>query len=146
MRRSQLLLLLAGVACLVSVGIGLRGRKQARDVADGDVPPVHLTVLNGSGRPGLARRIARALPAAGIVVDRTGNAPHFHFRHSLLLVNDLPDGRGAALARRLGGIVVLPEADPERSEDAVLVLGRDAGRIERALGLGGGAPPAQAGE
>jgi len=128
--RWRWLVLLLAVGALVSVGVGWR-RHAAPESRPFD--PLHLAVLNGTGRPGLARRVGMALSAAGLVVDRVGNAPHAHFRQTLLVANRLGPEAARALARRLGGVTLVPGADPDLSEDAILVLGADADRVTAAL-------------
>ena len=107
--------------------------------ADAPVPPVvpnetiTLAVLNGSGETGLARRVSRLLPAAGVVVVEVGNAPHDTFSRSLLVDRRLDPARRRQLTDLLADPPVLAEWDRRRAEDAVLVLGRDHDRIVAAL-------------
>jgi hypothetical protein len=107
---------------------------RAHGSADGDpAPSVHLAVLNGTGEPGLARRVSRRLGTRGCVVVRVADAPHDTFATTLLVNRRLAGPRAAALARRLGGVRLLREWDARATEDAVLVLGDD----RRAAALAG---------
>lgn len=90
---------------------------------------VQLTVLNGSGNAGLARRFSRQLAPLGCVVVSVADAPHDSFASSLLINRRLSQEQAQRLAARLGGVAVLPEWDRRGQEDAVLVLGRDHRRL-----------------
>ncbi|MEN8005634.1 MAG: LytR C-terminal domain-containing protein [Candidatus Krumholzibacteriota bacterium] len=95
--------------------------------------PIHLSVLNGTGKAGLARRFSLLLGRTGCVAESVGNAPHRRFDQSLLVNRKLSDDKAAGLARLLGGIRVIREWDGRGSEDAVLVLGGDFAALEAAL-------------
>jgi hypothetical protein len=138
-RARNLLLLALLAACLLSFWWTRRDETAAWP---GDGPPpatrssagsppatVHLAVLNGTGEPGLARRVGRRLTAMGCVVLEVGDAPTDAFDRSLLVNRRLRDDEAAGLARRLGGLPVRREWDPRRPEDAVLLLGRDHARL-----------------
>lgn len=103
--------------------------------------PIHLVVLNGTERAGLAREVSLLLGRAGCVAESVGNAPHLEFASSVLVNRRLAAKKAAELARRLGGIRVVREWDGRESEDAVLVLGRDwahlVGTLEKATESGG---------
>jgi len=98
---------------------------------------VHLTVLNGTAQPGLARRFARELPAFGCVVVAVADAPHDSFAVSLLINRRLQDAAARQLALSLADVPVVREWDFRSEEDAVLVLGADHARI---LGLADAGP------
>ncbi len=151
MRRSTLFILALLGLCVLSLGYALLGggedpapRDGAGLAADGGAPPPHLVVLNGAGVRNLAADVGLALGRAGCLVERVGNAPHDDFARSLLVVRRLDSERARELARRLGGVAVVPEFDPNAAEDAVLVLGADHARITAALGVPDGGPPAAA--
>ena len=95
--------------------------------------PVHLVVLNGTDRTGLAREVSLLLGRAGCVAERVGNADGRRVAETILVNRRLTAGEAAALARRLGGLTVLTEWDARGSEDAVLVLGGDWARLTEAL-------------
>jgi hypothetical protein len=96
---------------------------------------IHVVVLNGTARTGLAREASLALSVSGCVTERLGNAPHAHYPLSLLVNRRLSPKVADAFAARLGGIPVVQEKDSRTTEDAVLVLGADYAGIFRALGL-----------
>jgi len=85
--------------------------------------PIHLVVLNGTGRTGLAREISLGVALHGCVVERVGNAPHDRYKQCFLVNRRLKNIVAADLAVRLGGLPVISEADGRTTEDAVLVLG-----------------------
>jgi hypothetical protein len=153
-RPANLLLLTLLAVCLLSLWLGRSGRDSAerddvgetlpvpaaatRAVAPADSPPsppVHLAVLNGTSEAGLARDIGLAVALCGCVAERVGNAPRADLPHSLLVNRRLPAAVAARLAARLGGLPVIEERDLRTSEDAVLVLGGDYARVNRALAL-----------
>ena len=111
---------------------------QSTPVVQDSVAPIpataHVSVLNGTGVAGLARRVSRLLPPLGCVVMTVADAPHDTFSHSLLINRRLDREQ----ARRLGGQLavsrVLEEWDSRCDEDVVLVLGADHQRILTRLG------------
>lgn len=148
MGRLNTWLLLLVVICAVSLWLGkdlipTRNEKAGQDDAP-SIPatfyalskedaPIHLSVLNGTGEAGLARKVSLLLGRAGCVAESVGNAPHRQFPQTLLVNRKLSDGRAADLARRLGGIRVIREWDGRCSEDAVLVLGDDNADLRSVL-------------
>jgi hypothetical protein len=155
-RPANLILLALVVLCSLSLWLGRGPLREAGDGSAGRAAPspevaeppadpagayraaeapLHLVVLNGTGRAGLAREVGLALGRRGCVAERTDNAPHDGFAASLLVNRRLSRGRARELAERLGGLPVLEERDPRTTEDAVLVLGTDWGRMAEALGL-----------
>jgi len=98
-----------------------------------DPGPVHLRVLNGTPRPGLAREFGLLLGRTGCVAETVDNAPHDRFPRTMLVNRRLDDDRARDLAGRFGGIPVIREWDDRTSEDAVLVLGADHVAVRRKL-------------
>ncbi len=149
MRLGHGLLLVLVLVCGVSLWYGLRGDGSSaegrpsvtaaaplaagsRETAE---PSVLLAVLNGVGVSQLAGDVAMLVGRVGCMPGRIENAPHSGYRRSLLVNRRLDDDRARDLARSLGGVPVLREADPRAAEDAVLVLGLDYARICAALGM-----------
>ncbi len=87
--------------------------------------PIHLVVLNGTGRSGLANEVSLGVVLHGYVIERVGNAPHDDFQKCLLINRRLDATTAADLSESLGGLPVLSEVDIRTTEDAVLVLGQD---------------------
>jgi hypothetical protein len=97
---------------------------------DGAAPleTIHIAVLNGTGEPGLARKVSRVLPPLGCVVVMVADAPHDTFARTMLVNRRMTDDQVRWLARQLANPVVVDEWDPRCDEDVVLVLGRDHDR------------------
>jgi len=142
-RARNLILLTLVLACAASIWYARRQPtlkpvpgptlSQESQAAPAQLDAVHLSVLNGSGVSGLARRIGRLLPALGCVVVKVGNAPHENFSSSLLINRRLPAHRAEILQRQLGGLPMIVEWDPRCREDAVLILGHDYDDLEDVL-------------
>ncbi|MBD3221809.1 hypothetical protein GF314_11265 [bacterium] len=147
-RARNLVLLLIVLVCVASLWFAWRDGPATPDppasppgdaataAPDRPVAPdetITLAVLNGSGEPGLARRVSRLLPAAGVVVVAVGNAPHDTFSRTLLVDRRLDPARRRQLVHLLADPAVVREWDRRCEEEAVLVLGRDHGRIVTAL-------------
>ncbi len=103
-------------------------------VEDPDMEPVHLSVLNGTARQGLAREVGLLVARAGCVAEHVGNAAESNSPESLLVNRRLSRARAEDLAARLGGVELLTEWDERCTEDAVLVLGQDSQKVLEALG------------
>lgn len=131
----NLLLLAVAAVCAVSFWLAHRSPAppltagSALAAAEGLERTIRLTVLNGTGQPGLARRYSRDLSALGCVVVAIADAPDDSFESSLLVNRCLPAEMAQRLASRLHDVSLLWEWDSRAEEDAVLVLGRDHARI-----------------
>ncbi|MBU8871905.1 MAG: LytR C-terminal domain-containing protein [Gemmatimonadales bacterium] len=146
-RRLNLWLLLVVILCAVSLWVGLGDPGSFRQessiskpaagldkLAGSDNPAVHLLILNGTDRSGLAREVGLLVSRAGCVAQDIGNAPAGDHPVSFLINRRLEPGRAAELAVRLGGIPVLLEWDGRGTEDAVLLLGEDHQEVLSSLG------------
>ena len=133
--RVNIWLLLAVALCAISLWAGWRPDRDEADesMVDDDPGTAHLLVLNGTGRPGLAREISLLLGPAGCVVEGVGNAPGKDWPRCLLVNRRMAPVRASRLAERLGGVAVVREWDDRATEDAVLVLGEDWHGVRRAL-------------
>ncbi len=85
----------------------------------------HMEVLNGSGRTGLAMKIAMELRKAGVDVLVVGDAEHYHFDESILV-----DRRGDAelmktLSKLTGCRKIILQVQQEPLVDVTFILGRD---------------------
>jgi hypothetical protein len=103
-----------------------------------DETAIHLVVLNGTEKSGLARDVSLLLGRAGCVAESVGNAPHRFYPESFLVNRRLTERRAEDLASLLGGVPVLREMDGRGTEDAVLVLGNDWGQLTSVLERVGG--------
>ena len=138
--RVNLWLLLAATLCATSLWVGWRSVRPGEPapvttVTGGELPgeAVHLLVLNGTNRAGLAREFSLLLVPAGCVTEAVANAPEGRWKQSMLVNRRLEPSRAAALAASLGGVPVVREWDDRTTEDAVLVLGQDWEAVRRAL-------------
>ena len=96
-------------------------------------PAIQVRLLNGTDESGLAREYSLLLPRAGCIPAGIGNAPGGLWDESLLVNRRLPPAQAAGLAKRLGDLPLIGEWDDRVSEDVVLVLGADHGRIRTAV-------------
>ncbi len=94
--------------------------------------PIHLRVLNGTGRSGLAREFSLLVSGRGCVVEGIGNAPG-SWPESLLVNRRLQLQSAKGLARQLGSVDVIRQWDERLTEDAVLILGEDFLKLKAAL-------------
>ncbi len=131
--KRNLWLLAAAALCGVSLWAGLDGPGDEAPPPPTDEPAIHLRVLNGTEKAGLARELGRDLGAAGLVVVGVGNAPAPSTAGTLLVNRRLDEAVARRLAARLGGVPVVREWDGRCSEDALLVLGADHARVRQAL-------------
>lgn len=126
-----LLATLAVVAALLAsmvAGLGPAGGAAAADGAARALPldpAVRVEVLNGAGRPGLARRVTRRLRERGFDVVYYGNAERFDWERSVVFARVAADDRAQAAADALGIAEVRREPRPELHLDATIILGRD---------------------
>ncbi|MFQ5746032.1 MAG: LytR C-terminal domain-containing protein [Gemmatimonadota bacterium] len=135
-----ILVLLAVGALLGSFWLGWRNARLTGEVG-GDVRGVpasapdalagrvSVEVLNGSGDPGAARRVAERLREMGFDVKTFGNAQSF--AHSVTSVLDRSGRPGAArrIADSLGVTAVVTDRRPDLYLDATVILGRDWRRL-----------------
>ncbi|HEY8497979.1 MAG TPA: LCP family protein [Limnochordales bacterium] len=109
--------------------------------------PGSVAVLNANGVAGSAARVADRLAAAGVRVERVGNATEFGWRRSQVLATSdraLPLARRVAhllgdlpVMRQEGPVAMDPARDP--SQEVVVIVGLDlAGSGARAAAAGGG--------
>jgi hypothetical protein len=102
-------------------------------------------VLNGSGDPGAAERVARWIRDLGFDVVYFGNASHFDHGVSHVVDRSGETGGARVLARALSVDSLASDPAPELFLDATLVLGEDwrerfSGATGRLPDLGSGAP------
>jgi LCP family protein required for cell wall assembly len=88
-------------------------------------PPenIRVEVLNGSGVPGAATKMARALTAQGFVVTRVGTADRSDYTTTVVRHDPAYDESGRTLAASIPGATV--EADASLSSSLVVVVGTD---------------------
>ncbi len=94
--------------------------------------PATVEVSNGTGRAGMAARMAAHLRAREVTVERLTNAAHFSHRRSLILYRPAHATAARALAERLPADVEM-RATPEQTVPLRLLLGADLLEFDRSL-------------
>lgn len=130
-RRQGILLFLAlglVAAFVVSIVAGLKGAS-GRGRGPANLAPgasrIRVEVLNGAGRPGLARRAMERLRARGFDVVYFGNAPAFGRDSSVVLARTGRLGDASEVADALGIPSVKSAPDSTLLLEVTVVLGAD---------------------
>ena len=90
--------------------------------------PTRIEVLNGSGEPGAAAKLASYLREGGFSVVHVGSADRYDYVRTLV-VGRTEDARGpASVAGYLGDVSVIRQRAPSEA-DVTVVVGRDRGRL-----------------
>jgi len=131
-RLAKLALVLAAlaiVAFVVSFIAGIRGGGEGGGGATKQDRPraqrVRVEVLNGAGRPGLAREATERLRDRGFDVVYFGNARGFGRDSSIVLDRVGKEETARAVAAALGITVVGSEPDSTLLLDVTVILGKD---------------------
>jgi LCP family protein required for cell wall assembly len=110
--------------------------QKAKSVIDtiilGKPEPLRLVVLNGAGRSGLAREVAELLSYYGYNVVSHGNAEHFNFATTQVVVSPRDAERVKPLADYLGASI--QESDVDQAEVTV-IIGKDYKLNDRSVGI-----------
>jgi hypothetical protein len=115
-------ILLAGAVGGALVWSALRsGNSEAPAAADASL---RIEILNGCGSPGAADRVALLLRRAGYVVERTGNADHFHYREDVIAARRVGLEKARPLAAVLEGAAVVEQRIPQYDVDITVVVGK----------------------
>ena len=131
---SRLLWLLGLPAILfVLIGVTVRwdqGSAPPKPKA-GEYEKVHVEVLNGCGKDGMAHHVGRHLRGLGFDVVTIGNAETFTYPESIVIDRvgkpEYASLVAAALGTRNQIQQIIP--DPFRIEEVTVVIGRDYGRL-----------------
>jgi hypothetical protein len=129
-----LVLLLGGSAAWRWWGPGAHSarpvaRKNAPTAPLGPRPkaPVRIEVLNGSGEPGAAGKLASYLRAGGFNVVLVGSADRYDYLRTLVVARTEDDRPAREVTRYLGDVSRVTQR--ARSEaDVTVVVGKDRGR------------------
>ncbi|NLJ81316.1 MAG: LCP family protein [Firmicutes bacterium] len=100
--------------------------KKARRVVDGLIlgkpEPLQLVILNGNGRRGAAQEVADLLNAFGYNIVSLGNADHFDFAETKIVVPSWDEKRVQGLAEYLGASIETVEAG---KSEVTIIIGKD---------------------
>ena len=109
---------------------------KARPVIDtlvlGKPQSLRLVVLNGNGRPGIAQEVANRLGDFGYNVVSHGNAEHFNYQETRILVSEKDAIRVEPLADYLGATI--QQAEVTQGEVTV-IIGKDFTLQDRSVGI-----------
>jgi hypothetical protein len=92
-------------------------------------PRFRVEVLNGSGRHGVAARVAEYLRDRGLDIVYVGNAGSFDHGQTLVIDRLGCSECANTVARILGYGIVQTEADSLRLVEVTVILGRDDGFV-----------------
>ena len=92
---------------------------------------IHIEVLNGCGKNGIANEIGQKLRAFGFDVMTTGNAENFDFAETLVIDRVGKPEYAKQVADLLGTINHFQQKtpDPFRIEEVTVIIGRDYTRL-----------------
>ena len=90
-------------------------------------PGLVVEVLNGTGKPGEANRLANRLKKLGIKIKRTGNAGSFKYEHTILVdwKGKVDDSVILADTLAIDPSKIIVYDKPSKSIDMTIVIGRD---------------------
>jgi hypothetical protein len=118
---SLLVLIVGGVAGVILWNMFHKDEPAAPSAGD---PDLRIEILNGCGSPGAADRVALLLRRAGYLVERTGNADHFHYRNDIVAARRVDLARVEPLGRILEGASVIEQRIPGYDVDVTVVVGK----------------------
>lgn len=96
--------------------------------------PLKLTVLNGNGRSGVAQQVANMLREAGYDVVSLGNAQHFDFEETQVVVSDQDRHRVEELAALLNASIMVQTGDGQKAGSVTIIVGRNF-NLQRGVGI-----------
>lgn len=98
----------------------------------GQPEPLRLIVLNGNGRAGIAGKVADRLTAYGYHVTSRGNAEHFNYAQTKILVSAKDAKRVEPLAAYLGALIETTDA---AGAEVTVIIGQDYISEDRSVGI-----------
>jgi LCP family protein required for cell wall assembly len=87
-------------------------------------PNPTVEVLNGSGVPGAAKKLAEKLAEAGYQVTRTDNAPKTDYYQSLIITHKGKSEPVMRLAELVGSDLVIEDGTPSKGADVTIIVGK----------------------
>lgn len=100
----------------------------------GKPEPLKLTVLNGNGRSGIAQQVANILRSEGYEVVSLGNAQHFDFQETQIVVLEKDKHRVEQLAILLDASILVQTGDGQQSGTATIIVGGNF-NSQRSVGI-----------
>lgn len=98
----------------------------------GQPEPLKLTVLNGNGRAGIAGQVADRLIAYGYQVISRGNAEHFNYARTKILVPAQDAKRVEPLAAFLDALIEISDGP---DAEVTVIIGKDYILEDRSVGI-----------
>ncbi|MFA7373508.1 MAG: LytR C-terminal domain-containing protein, partial [bacterium] len=80
--------------------------------------PASVEVLNGCGIAGMADQVAKALSDRGYGIHKTGNADHFDYRSSKVIVSRSATREG----RRICNLLSIKDMQVDKEKDCITVI------------------------
>lgn len=87
--------------------------------------PAYLTVLNGTGKAGLARQASKILAAEGLKVINTGNARHFRYQQTEIQYHPLMSKKAKEIQYLFFKTARLVPDAKLKKQSLIVILGRD---------------------
>ncbi|MFQ5601513.1 MAG: LytR C-terminal domain-containing protein [Candidatus Krumholzibacteriia bacterium] len=120
-RISPLTWIVLGMLVAASASLALRTTGRSGSLGRA----LQVQVLNGSGKPDLARAVSDMLRDRGLDVVSVGNADASDYPETLVLLRRGPMPAAQRVAAELGMGVPLEQRDRTRLVDVTVILGRD---------------------
>jgi hypothetical protein len=128
-RAGTVVLALLVASLLLSAGWAWFGPRPIREGLGPGQPVIRVQVLNGSGEPGAAGRLAMHLREGGLHVVEVGNADRDDYYATLVVARHDDPAAALVVARFLGGPPVIRQARRAHQADVTVVLGSDRSRL-----------------
>jgi len=121
-------MLLAVVAGAALLSVYFRAKEPgSAPMAD---PDLRVEVLNGCGSRGAADRVALLLRREGFLVEKVGNADHFHYREDIVVARTVDRERLLDLGRALGGAAVVEQQIPDYEYQVTVIVGKPRSLVD----------------
>ncbi|MGQ9454306.1 MAG: LCP family protein [Armatimonadota bacterium] len=93
-------------------------------------PNPTVAILNGSGIPGAARKLAKKLEEAGYCVTKTDNASGSNYYQSMIITHKGKTGPVMRLAALVGTELVIEDGTPAKDADVTVIVGKSQALID----------------
>lgn len=98
----------------------------------GKPEPLKLVILNGNGRAGVAQEVADLLHNFGYTVMSHGNAEHFNYATTSIVVSSKDSERVKPLAEYLGASIQVADS---AAQEVTVIIGKDFSMKNRSVGI-----------